>query len=127
MDITQSIQKAINSNTNWKHSDFGSAVDALSLNYHVDIEINAEKIGVLSSEEKIIAYVHLNYPIILLENNYSQQIKSILSSYKIQYIMVNTLDDQCLSVDPDIYNTYFDYMRHLDNFSADDFYFYNVT
>ncbi|MDQ0780992.1 hypothetical protein QF044_000846 [Chryseobacterium sp. W4I1] len=81
MDITQNIQEAINSNTNWKHSDFESVVNDLSLNYHVDIEINAEKFGVLSSEEKIIGYICLNYPIIFLENKFLPEINFILNNF----------------------------------------------
>ncbi|MFN1217998.1 hypothetical protein ACKW6Q_13595 [Chryseobacterium kwangjuense] len=127
MDITESIQKAVTSNINWKHNDFEPVVNALSIEYQVDIEIYAEKSATLNSEKKVIGYIYLNYPIIFLESKYSSQIRSILNSFSdIQYIIVNTLYDQCLSIDEDIYITYFDYMGNPEAFSAEDFYFYNV-
>ncbi|MDP9961553.1 hypothetical protein J2T04_003464 [Chryseobacterium lathyri] len=53
MDITKSIRKAVNSNTYWKHDIFQSVVNALSIDYQVDIEIYAEKFATLISEMKI--------------------------------------------------------------------------
>ncbi|MDQ0065355.1 hypothetical protein [Chryseobacterium lathyri] len=127
MDITKSIRKAVNSNTYWKHGIFQSVVNALSIDYQVDIEIYAEKFATLISDKQVIGYIYLNYPIIFLESKYSSQIHSILNNFSdIQYIIVNTLYDQCLSIDEDIYATYFDYMGNPEAFSAEDFYFYNV-
>ncbi|MCC3214674.1 hypothetical protein LIV57_05290 [Chryseobacterium sp. X308] len=38
-----------------------------------------------------------------------------------------SVTDPYLTVDPDIYNAYFDFMENLNAFSAEDFYFYNVN
>ncbi|GEN65728.1 hypothetical protein [Chryseobacterium rhizosphaerae] len=128
MDITAILQKAIYANMNWKHSIFFSVIETLSHHYITDIEIDSEKIYVLSTENKIIGYICLNYPLIFIENNYASQVDNILSAFdSIQYIRVKTLHDQYLSIDPDIYNTCFDYMENLTSFSAEDFYFCNVT
>lgn len=128
MDITETLQAAVHSNNYWKHSDFSSITNTLSNHYSVDIEMEAEKIAVLSLGNKIIGYICLNYPLIFIESQYALQVKSLLHPFHdIEFIIVNTLSNQYLSVNPDIYNAYFDFMENLNAFSAEDFYFYNVN
>lgn len=128
MDITETLQAAVHSNNYWKHSDFSSITNTLSNYYSVDIEMEAEKITVLSLGNKIIGYICLNYPLIFIESQYALQVKSLLHPFHdIEFIIVSTLSNQYLSVNPDIYNAYFDFMENLNAFSAEDFYFYNVN
>ncbi len=89
--------------------------------------METERIAILNLGNNI-GYICLNYPLIFIENQYALQVKNILHTFHdIEYIIVDTLSDPKLSVDPDIYNTYFDFMENLNAFSAEDFYFYNVV
>lgn len=127
MDITETLQTAVHSNNYWKHSGFISVMGALSFHYDIDIEIDTEKISVLGLENKTFGYICLNHPLIFIESQYASQIKNILHTfYDIEYIIVDTLSTPYLSVNPDIYNVYFNFMENLSAFSAEDFYFYNV-
>ncbi|MDR6372938.1 hypothetical protein J2795_004126 [Chryseobacterium bernardetii] len=128
MDITETLQAAVYSNNYWKHSDFSSVMEALIPHYNIDIEMDTEKITILRLENKIIAYICLHYPLIFIESQHALQVKNILHTFHdIEYIIVDTLSNPYLSVNPDIYNVYFDLMENLNAFSAEDFYFYNVN
>ncbi|MDR3024816.1 hypothetical protein [Chryseobacterium sp.] len=128
MDITETLQTAVHSNNYWKHSDFSTVIETLIPHYSIDIEMEIEKISVLHLENKTIGYICLNYPLIFIESQYALQVKNILHSFHdIEYIIVDTLSNPYLSVSPDIYNVYFDFMENLNAFSAEDFYFYNVV
>lgn len=128
MDITETLQTAVHSNNYWKHSDFCSVMEVLSSHYDINIEMDTEKITALHLGNKPIGYICLNYPLIFIESQYALQVKNLLHTFHdIEYIMVNTLSHPYLSVNPDIYNAYFDFMENLDAFSAEDFYFYNVN
>ncbi|MEN5308419.1 hypothetical protein ABE425_12970 [Chryseobacterium cucumeris] len=77
---------------------------------------------------KTVGYICLNYPLIFIEKLYALQVKNILHTFRdIEYIIVDTLSNPYLTVDPDIYNAYFDFIENLNAFSAEDFYFYNVN
>ncbi|MDR4954759.1 hypothetical protein REB14_21470 [Chryseobacterium sp. ES2] len=128
MDITETLQTAVHSNNYWKHTDFISVVEVLSFHYDINIEMDIEKITALHLGNKPIGYICLNYPLIFIESQYALQVTNLLHIFHdIEYIMVNTLSHPYLSVDPDIYNAYFDFMENLNAFSAEDFYFYNVN
>lgn len=128
MDITETLQTAVHSNNYWKHSDFSSLMEVLSFHYEINIEMDTEKITALHLGNKTIGYICLNYPLIFIESQYALQVKNLLHSFHdIEYIIVNTLSHPYLSVNPDIYNAYFDFMENLNAFSAEDFYFYNVN
>lgn len=128
MDITEILQAAVHSNNYWKHSDFSSVIEALSFPYRTDIEKETEKIAILNLGNKTVGYICLNYPLIFIEKLYALQVKNILHTFRdIEYIIVDTLSHPYLTVDPDIYNAYFDFMENLNAFSAEDFYFYNVN
>ncbi|AZA98116.1 hypothetical protein EG359_00155 [Chryseobacterium joostei] len=128
MNITETLRKVVHSNNYWKHSDFLSVMETLSSHYDIDIEIDSEKIAVIVLENKTIGYTCLNYPMIFIENKYASQVRNVLHTFNdVEYIIVDMISHQYLSVDSDIYNSYFDYMENLNAFSAEDFYFYNVT
>lgn len=129
MDITEILQVAVHSDNYWKHSDFSSVTETLSCHYYnIDIEMETEKIAILNLGNKTIGYIFLNHPLIFIENQYSLQVKNVLHSFHyIEYIIVDTLSNPYLSVDSNIYNTYFNFMENLNTFSAEDFYFYNIT
>ncbi|GEJ43393.1 hypothetical protein CRS_00010 [Chryseobacterium sp. ON_d1] len=128
MDITPIIRKAIDSNNNWKHSAFTSVIELLSSHYDIDIEIDTEKIAVLSLKNKTIGYICLNYPLIFIESEYVLQVKNFLYTFNnVEYIIVDTIFNQYLLINSYIYNSYFEYMENLTTFSAEDFYFYNVN
>ncbi len=128
MDITPIIRKAIDSNNNWKHSAFISVIELLSSHYEIDIEIDTEKIAVLSLKNKTIGYICLNYPLIFIESKYVLQVKNFLYTFNnVEYIIVDTIFNQYLLINSYIYNYYFEYMENLTAFSAEDFYFYNVN
>ncbi len=128
MDITPIIRKAIDSNNNWKHSAFTSVIELLSSHYDIDIEIDTEKIAVLSLKNKTIGYICLNYPLIFIESKYVLQVKNFLYTFNnVEYIIVDTIFNQYLLINSYIYNSYFEYMENLTAFSAEDFYFYNVN
>lgn len=128
MDITPIIRKAIDSNNNWKHSAFTSVIELLSSHYDIDIEIDTEKIAVLSLKNKTIGYICLNYPLIFIESEYVLQVKNFLYTFNnVEYIIVDTIFNQYLLINSYIYNSYFEYMENLTAFSAEDFYFYNVN
>ncbi|MFP3831987.1 hypothetical protein [Chryseobacterium sp. SIMBA_028] len=56
------------------------------------------------------------------------QVRNVLHTFNdVEYIIVDMISHQYLSVDTDIYNSYFDYMENLNAFSAEDFYFYNAA
>lgn len=61
MDITDFIGKAIKVDANWRHFDFYAAIDILSKTYHVDHEINEEKIAVIQNEDNTLGYLYLKY------------------------------------------------------------------
>lgn len=128
MDITEILRTAVHSNNYWKHSNFRSVIEILSYHYYTDIETDTEKIAILHLKNKIIGYICLNYPLIFIESQYALQVKNVLHTFHdIEYIVVDTLSTPYLSVDSDIYNSYFDFMENLNAFSAEDFYFYNVN
>ncbi|WP_129056041.1 MULTISPECIES: hypothetical protein [unclassified Chryseobacterium] len=128
MDITEILQIAVHSNNYWKHSDFSSVMETLKLYYNSDIETDTEKLTTLLLGDKIIGYICLNYPLVFIESQYALHVKNILQTFHdIEYIIVDTLSNPYLSVDPDIYNAYFDFMENLNAFSAEEFYFYNIT
>ncbi|BAP32520.1 uncharacterized protein CHSO_3483 [Chryseobacterium sp. StRB126] len=128
MDITNLVKKAINLNVNWKHGDFYEMIEILSIRYIVNYEINEEKIAMIQVENEIIGFIFLNYPLFFIENKYLLQLKKELEKYDyIQFINVDSIYHKYLSIDENLYNTYFDYMDNIDIFSAQDFYFYNVT
>jgi hypothetical protein len=128
VDITEILQAAVHSNNYWKHSYFSSVIETLSYHYSTYIEMETERIAILNLGNKTMGYICLNYPLIFIENQYALQVKNILHTFHdIEYIIVDTLSDPKLSVDPDIYNAYFDFMENLNAFSAEDFYFYNVV
>ncbi|WPO89544.1 hypothetical protein [Chryseobacterium sp. HR92] len=103
-------------------------METLIPHYSIDIEMEVEKISVLNLENKTIGYICLNYPLIFIESQYALQVKNVLHTFHdIEYIVVDTLSTPYLSVDSDIYNSYFDFMENLNAFSAEDFYFYNVN
>lgn len=127
MDISETLQTIVHSDNYWKHSDFSSVMEALKPHYNTHIEMDTEKVVVLLLGDKAIGYICLNYPLIFIESQYALQVKNILHTFHdIEYIMVDTLSNAYLSVDPDFYNAYFDFMENLNAFSAEDFYFYNV-
>mgnify|MGYP000196171465 CR=1 FL=1 len=128
MDITETLQAAVYSNNFWKHSDFSSVIETIEVYYDIDIEMDTEKFTTLLLGDKTIGYICLNYPLIFIESQYALQVKNILHIFHdIEYIIVDTLSTPYLSVNPDIYNVYFDFMENLNAFSAEDFYFYNVN
>jgi len=128
MNITSIIEKAITIGINWKHFHFHNIVDILSNNYCVNIEIDQEKIAIVAIENIIIGYLYLNHPLFFIENKYYSEIKSLLNQFNyLQYINVNNLFEESLSVDAETYNRYFNFMENLDNFSAEDFYFSNIN
>lgn len=129
MDITEILQVAVHSDNYWKLSDFSSVTETLSYHYYnIDIEMETEKIAILNLGNKTIGYIFLNHPLILIENQHSLQVKNVLHSFHyIEYIIVDTLSNVYLSVEPDFYNIYFDFMENLNAFSAEDFYFHNVN
>jgi hypothetical protein len=72
--------------------------------------------------------LYVNHPLFFIENTYSTQVKTILDKYDyIQYINVDVINHEYLSVDKILYDKYFDYMDNTNNFSAQDFYFNNIT
>ncbi|ATN04669.1 hypothetical protein CRN76_04250 [Chryseobacterium indologenes] len=90
--------------------------------------MDTEKITILRLENKTIGYICLNYPLIFIESQFALQVKNVLHTFHdIEYISVHTLSNPYLSVNPDIYNVYFDFMENLNAFYAEDFYFYNVN
>lgn len=128
MNITSTIKSAIGLNINWKHSEFHKIVDILSGGYCVQIESDEEKLASISVKSTIIGYLCLDYPIFFLENIYYPEIRFYLSEFKsVHYINVKSLSERSLSVDAEIYNRYFHFMEDSDNFSAEDFYFYNIN
>ncbi|WP_347216054.1 hypothetical protein [Chryseobacterium sp.] len=128
MDITEIIQRAMDLNNNWKHSTFSTVTENLLSHYEVDLEIDSEKIAVLRLNNNTIGYICLNYPLVFIETKHASQINDILFKFNnIQYITISTLDIQCLTINSDFYNSYFNYMENLNAFSAEDFYFYNVN
>ncbi|MFS4470450.1 hypothetical protein [Chryseobacterium sp. T20] len=103
-------------------------METLKPHYNIDIETDTEKYTTLLLGDKTIGYICLNYPLIFIESQYALQVKNILHTFHdIEYIIVDTLSTPYLSVDPDFYNAYFDFMENLNAFSAEDFYFYNVN
>lgn len=128
VDISETLQTAVHSNNYWKHSDFSSVMETLKPYYNSDIEIDTEKLTTLLLGDKTIGYICLNYPLIFIESQYALHVKNILHIFHdIEYIIVDTLSNPYLSVAPDIYNAYFDFMENLNAFSSKDFYFYNVV
>lgn len=99
-------------------------MEVLILHYNVDIEMDTGKITILRLANKTIGYICLNYPLIFIKSQYALQVKNVLHTFHdIKYISVNTLSNPYLSVNPDIYNVYFDFMENLNAFYAEDFYF----
>lgn len=128
MDITNFVRKATNLNINWKYGDFHDVIEILSTKYIVDYEINEEKIAVIHIKDEIIGFLSLNYPLFFIVNNHLSQLKSLLEKYNyIQFINVDSIAKKYLSIDNTLYNTYFDYIDNTNSFSAQDFYFNNVT
>jgi capsular polysaccharide biosynthesis protein len=128
MNITSIIEKATTLDINWKHFDFQNIVDVLSKNYCVNIEIVEERIAIIAIKNVIIGYLCLNYPLFFIEDKYYSEIKLLLNQFNyLQYINVNNLFEESLSVDAETYNKYFNFMENLENFSAEDFYFYNIN
>ncbi|OCA68660.1 hypothetical protein BBH99_15025 [Chryseobacterium contaminans] len=128
MDITEILQTAVHSNNYWKHSDFSSVTEALSSHYSTDIEMETEKITLLNLGNKTIGYICLNHPLIFIENQYALQVKNVLHSFHdIGYIVVDTLNNQCLSVNHEVYHKYFNWIENLNTFSAEEFSFYHIT
>jgi hypothetical protein len=113
VDITETLQAAVYSNNYWKHSDFSSVTNALSWLYRTDIENKKRKNYYFKLVNKTVGYICPNYPLIFIESQYALQIKNVLHAfYDIKYIIVDTLSNPYLSVDPDIYNAYFDFMKN---------------
>ncbi|RXM41130.1 hypothetical protein BOQ62_02420 [Chryseobacterium sp. CH21] len=103
-------------------------METLKPHYNINIEMDTEKVVVLLLGDKTIGYICLNYPLIFIESQYALEVKNIRHTFHdIEYIMVDMLSNPYLSVDPDFYNAYFDFMENLNAFSAEDFYFYNVN
>ncbi|MCS3532030.1 hypothetical protein [Chryseobacterium sp. JUb7] len=128
MNITSIIESVISLNINWKHSDFHNIIDILSNNYYINIEIDEEKIATIVIKNSIIGYLCLDYPLFFIENKYFSEVKFLLDQFSyLQYINVNSLLEKSLSVDAETYNKYFNFMGNLKDFSAEDFYFYNVN
>lgn len=127
MNITSLIEKAAALDINWKHFDFHNVKDTLAHKYVINIEFEEEKIAVLSLKNTIVGYLCLDYPIFFIENEYYADIHSILNQFDyIQYINVENISKQSLSVNPEIYNKYFYYFENMDRFSAEYFYSYNI-
>ncbi|MCQ9641629.1 hypothetical protein MP478_19790 [Chryseobacterium sp. WG14] len=128
MNITTFIEKAINLKVNWKHYDFFDAIDELTKFFNVSYEADVEKIAVIEIKDNVVGYLYVNHPLFFIENIYSTQVKTILDKYDyIQYINVDSINHEYLSVDKVLYDKYFDYMDNTNNFSAQDFYFNNIT
>lgn len=128
MDITNFIKRAINLDVNWRHLDFLNVIDILSKNYFINYEVNEEKIAVIQKNDDIVGYLYLKYPLFFIESEYFSPINLILNEYNyIQYIKVDSINHEYLYVDKILYDKYFDYMENVNNFSAQDFYFFNVN
>lgn len=128
MDITNFVKKAINSNEDWRHFDFYDVTKILSIEYIVNYEINEEKIATIQIENEIIGFLLIDYPLFFIEDKYCLQIRMLLQKYYyIEYIVVNSINQKKLSINEALYNEYFSFMDDTNNFSAQDFYFYNIT
>ena len=128
MDITDFIEKAIKVDANWRYFDFYAAIDILSKTYLVDHEINEEKIAIIQNEDNTLGYLYLKYPFFFIKSEHHSLINSLLSEYSyIQYIKVDSIYHEYLSMDKLLYDKYFDHMENINNFSAQDFYFCNIT
>jgi hypothetical protein len=128
MDITNFVEKAVNLNVNWKHFDFYDITEMLSKNYIVNYEVNEEKIATIQIENELVGFLCMDYPLFFIEDKKLSEIKILLQEYLyIQYIPVDSINNQYLSVDKALYDKYFDYMDNINSFSANDFYFNNIT
>jgi hypothetical protein len=112
---------------NWRHFDFYDVINILSKFYVIHYKTNEEKIALIESENNIIGYLCLNYPIFFIKYKNFQEIQLKISKYNyLQCIVIDSIVERSLKVDRLTYGKYFNYMDDIDNFSAEEFYFYNV-
>ncbi|MGI9651095.1 hypothetical protein [Chryseobacterium sp. RLHN22] len=128
MNITNFIEKAINLDVNWRHYDFFDIIDELKILFKVSYEPSVEKIAMIELSNNIVGYINSNYPFVFIEDKFLTELKNILYKYDyIQYISIDSVNHKYLSIDRTLYDKYFNYLENTDRFSAEDFYFYNIT
>lgn len=128
MNITKLLEIAINLDVNWRHHDFFDIIDELKILFKVSYEPSVEKIAMIELSNNVIGYVNSNYPFIFIEDKFLKELKNILFEYDyIQYINIDSVNHKYLSIDRTLYDKHFNYLENTDIFSAEDFYFYNVT
>lgn len=132
MNITETIKKAISTEILWSNSEFYGFIECLEKgNLKIDFSKEDDEMWAqVTFKNAIIAYVWKKSPLVFIRTDHFKSM-GILVEKEFSYIQIIVIDDlnaNILSLDPDKSLT--DRIRFVFDsklFSANDFWFYNLT
>lgn len=124
-NITKEIKNAINQNVLWSLSVFFDFIENLN-NEKISISFweGEENWATLIVDEKPVGFLWRKYPVLLIEDEYIDNIKETLGNYDfLSLIAVSNLNSEVLKLDYHDLKDYLEYGLDYNKFSAMDLWF----
>lgn len=124
-NITKEIKDAINQNILWSINIFFDFIEKFRKE---DIEVSywdgEENWATLIIDKKPIGYLWKKYPVLLIQSDYLNKVKTIIENYTyLSSIVVDDLNAEILKLDYTDLKDYFEYGVNYNKFSATDLWF----
>lgn len=124
-NITQEIKDAISQNIVWSINIFFDFIENFRKE---DIEVSywdgEENWVTLIIDKKPIGYLWKKYPVLLIQSDYLNNVKTVIENYTyLSLIVVDDLNAEVLKLDYTDLKDYFEYGVNYNKFSATDLWF----
>ena len=124
-NITQEIKDAISQNIVWSINIFFDFIENFRKE---DIEVSywdgEENWATLIIDKKPIGYLWKKYPVLLIQSDYLNNVKTVIENYTyLSLIVVDDLNAEVLKLDYTDLKDYFEYGVNYNKFSATDLWF----
>jgi hypothetical protein len=124
-NLTEIFNKIIASNINWTVSLFYLVLEMLR-NGNIDLSFwdREENWASILISNKAIGYVWKKHPLVVIEKEFSSQIKNVLKEIDgIYFIEVNSLGEDIFKIEDEAIKVHFENFTNFNSFTMDELWF----